>query len=163
MTRSIAQVQRIDRTEGEALVHASTLLHGVSRMQSGRRYSLVMFFGMKLMVPLELRFSDRDRAHEATTLVALCARPEVIRQCANILPRGPLEVVGPGLSYVASSGLERLGQLIESVVQRYAAPHLRPSAIDARSLDVDDGSWCWSLRAVLIYVQEAAESHGDGP
>jgi hypothetical protein len=36
-------VQYIHREEGEVTVHASTLLHGVTRMVSGVRYSLIMF------------------------------------------------------------------------------------------------------------------------
>ena len=34
----------IRRAEGEATVHSSSLLHGVTRMRSGVRYSLIMFF-----------------------------------------------------------------------------------------------------------------------
>jgi predicted 2-oxoglutarate/Fe(II)-dependent dioxygenase YbiX len=37
-------VQSIERGEGEATVHSSSLLHGVSRMTGGVRYSLIMFF-----------------------------------------------------------------------------------------------------------------------
>ena len=39
------QVASISRAEGEATVHDSRLLHAVSRMVSGVRYSLIMFFG----------------------------------------------------------------------------------------------------------------------
>ena len=38
------RVQHIERSEGEASVHSSSLLHGVSRMHSGVRYSLILFF-----------------------------------------------------------------------------------------------------------------------
>ena len=38
-------VQAITRAEGEASVHSSSLLHGVSRMREGVRYSLILFFG----------------------------------------------------------------------------------------------------------------------
>eukprot|EP00966_Prymnesium_polylepis_P158154 3655517-Prymnesium_polylepis.2 len=37
-------VQTITRSEGEATVHSSSLLHGVSMMRGGVRYSLIMFF-----------------------------------------------------------------------------------------------------------------------
>jgi hypothetical protein len=37
-------VQVIARAEGEATVHASSLFHGVSRMEAGVRYSLILFF-----------------------------------------------------------------------------------------------------------------------
>ena len=37
-------VQHIERGEGEATVHPSSLLHGVSRMRGGVRYSLIVFY-----------------------------------------------------------------------------------------------------------------------
>lgn len=37
-------VQTIGRAEGDTTVHASSLLHGVSRMAEGARYSLIVFF-----------------------------------------------------------------------------------------------------------------------
>ena len=37
-------VRRVERCEGEAVVHPSTLLHGVSRMRGGVRYSLIVFY-----------------------------------------------------------------------------------------------------------------------
>ena len=37
-------VRRVERHEGEAVVHPSTLLHGVSRMRGGVRYSLIVFY-----------------------------------------------------------------------------------------------------------------------
>ena len=38
------RVEVIHREEGEAIVHPSTLLHGVSRMEGGVRYSLIIFY-----------------------------------------------------------------------------------------------------------------------
>ena len=38
-------VQCIERQAGDASVHSSSLLHGVSRMRGGTRYSLICFFG----------------------------------------------------------------------------------------------------------------------
>ena len=38
------RVQVFERREGEATLHSSKLLHGVSRMTSGTRYSLILFF-----------------------------------------------------------------------------------------------------------------------
>lgn len=37
-------VRVVERSEGDATVHTSSLLHGVSRMWEGVRYSLIMFF-----------------------------------------------------------------------------------------------------------------------
>jgi hypothetical protein len=38
------RVQTIERAEGEAVVHTSALIHGVTRMSEGVRYSLILFF-----------------------------------------------------------------------------------------------------------------------
>lgn len=38
------RVSIVPRNMGDATVHTSSLLHGVSRMWSGERYSLIMFF-----------------------------------------------------------------------------------------------------------------------
>ena len=37
-------VRAIDRRAGDATVHPSSLLHGVSRMVEGQRHTLIMFF-----------------------------------------------------------------------------------------------------------------------
>ena len=44
-------VHAIERDEGEATVHPSTLLHGVTRMQGGQRYSLLLFFSSTPPLP----------------------------------------------------------------------------------------------------------------
>ena len=38
------EIRSIEREEGEATVHDSSLLHGVSRVYDGLRYSLIMFY-----------------------------------------------------------------------------------------------------------------------
>ena len=38
------EVRRITREEGEATLHSSKLLHAVTKMTSGTRYSLILFF-----------------------------------------------------------------------------------------------------------------------
>ena len=40
-------VQRVERGEGSATVHPSGVQHAVTRMYSGMRYSLILFFGRK--------------------------------------------------------------------------------------------------------------------
>jgi len=40
-------VQEIPRGEGEATVHSSSLMHGVTMMRRGVRYSLIMFFAVR--------------------------------------------------------------------------------------------------------------------
>ena len=37
-------VRAIERRAGDATVHSSSLLHGVSRMTTGERYTLILFF-----------------------------------------------------------------------------------------------------------------------
>ena len=41
-------VHEIERAEGDATVHSSALLHGVTRMRRGTRYSMIMFFAADL-------------------------------------------------------------------------------------------------------------------
>jgi len=39
------QIRRYTRAEGTAIVHSSSLMHAVTRMRAGSRYSLIIFFG----------------------------------------------------------------------------------------------------------------------
>ena len=65
---------------------------------------------------------------------------------------------------------ETAGLLVEAVVQRYAAPHLKPTSILARAEAAAeaaraaeaaaDASWCFSLRALLNYM-DAEEIDGE--
>lgn len=41
------RLEVIERSEGEATVHASDLLHAVTCMDAGVRYSLIVFFGQE--------------------------------------------------------------------------------------------------------------------
>ena len=41
------KVHNIERGEGDATVHSSALLHGVTRMRRGVRYSLILFFAIR--------------------------------------------------------------------------------------------------------------------
>ena len=67
----LCAIRRIDgevlaaRAEGEATVHSSTLLHAVTRLASGKRYSLIVFFGIaRPALPAELRFDATARDAE---------------------------------------------------------------------------------------------------
>ena len=42
------------RTEGEATIHSSTLVHGVTRLARGARYSLIVFLGREPAVRRQL-------------------------------------------------------------------------------------------------------------
>ena len=45
-------LRAIERTEGRAVLHAGNVVHGVSRIAEGTRYSLILFFeGQKLAAP----------------------------------------------------------------------------------------------------------------
>jgi predicted 2-oxoglutarate/Fe(II)-dependent dioxygenase YbiX len=41
------RVQEISRREGDATIHSSSLLHGVSRTVRGIRYSFIMFYARR--------------------------------------------------------------------------------------------------------------------
>eukprot|EP00038_Savillea_parva_P005065 m.146877 g.146877 ORF g.146877 m.146877 type:complete len:477 (+) comp11651_c2_seq13:203-1633(+) len=150
------QVRALKRAQGDATVHSSTLLHGVSRLRHGRRYSLIVFFGLKAAaVPTALRFTPASRRDEATALRALCTDTGILGQCRAVLPTGFLRQ--DDVDHVVSmTRVEDLGQCIETVVGRYAAPHLRPMTIQTRAEDAADSGWCWSLRALLRYLNNAS-------
>jgi hypothetical protein len=149
-------VQRLDRREGEATVHASTLLHGVSRLRAGRRYSLVLFYGRK---PRK-GWTAVERRTEVTVLAGLWRDGDARSQCYSVLPRGCLEnPVVDSLLLRSEHGagsddnLDEVGALIEEVVVRYGAPHLLPSTIARRRAEaLGDSGWCYSLRALLSYI-----------
>lgn len=146
-------VRAVVRGAGDATVHSSTLLHAVSRLSSGARYSLIVFFGeAERRLPTELRFDAAARAAEAAALAAAISEPSVAQ-------RGPA-VVGVREWAALLSGHARLsdvGGAIERAVQRYAAPHLRPSSILERALSGQVDAACWSLRALLRYTQDEWE------
>ena len=60
-------VQPIARGEGGATVHTSKLLHAVTRMTGGTRYSLIAFFDRRERAGPRNRWSrPRAPAHEST-------------------------------------------------------------------------------------------------
>lgn len=44
-------LRAVSRREGEATVHPSNVLHAVSRLTAGVRYSLIMFFHRRRLCP----------------------------------------------------------------------------------------------------------------
>jgi hypothetical protein len=143
-------------------VHASTLLHGVSQLRHGRRYSLIIFLGSRAtVVPPELQFTPASRLAEAEMLAFLCNDATLCAVCRTVLPRNADassrgSMLDPAL--LRPEAAATLGRLIESVVQRYGAPHLRPTAIELRSRNDAKGGWCWSLRALQSYMTLDAPS-----
>ena len=74
-------VRRSGRGEGEATVHAATLLHGVGLMRWGVRYSLIVFVGRRA----EDATSAADGAAEAEALAALLADDAFDARCVRAL------------------------------------------------------------------------------
>lgn len=141
-------IRRIDRREGEATVHASTLLHGVSRLRAGRRYSLILFYGRK---------AEQRGWAETTRLAEASALTELLREtsrCDSIMPAGSFAhpALDPFLRGDGENGASHVGALIEAVVARYDAPHLLPSSIARRHLESASNGWCYSLRALVTYM-----------
>lgn len=167
-------IRDLARTEGEATVHASTLLHGVSQLRRGVRYSLIIFFGRAAnLVPRELLFDDAARRAEAAALAALLAEACLLR-CSEATNEGAMQpaqrlpsmLLRSGLSGLVQrcadddAALQTLGRLVETVVQRYGAPHLRPVGLLAKATEVqggaDDASWAWAMRSLVVYSTEVA-------
>ena len=76
----------ISRAAGEATVHRSSLLHAVTRVQRGSRYSLIMFFGpdpeAQTVTPAEAQAElQAGAAGEAGTEAAGEPEPEEAGTC----------------------------------------------------------------------------------
>ena len=137
-------VRRVGRAEGEATVHAATLLHGVSLMRWGVRYSLIVFVGRRA----EDATSAADGAAEAEALAALLADDEFGARCVRALGAAGAEAARA--RYARLRERADLGVAIERVVARYNAPHLRPTEIGKGTVD----AVAFSLRALLTYAEE---------
>lgn len=136
-------VRTIERLEGEATVHASTLLHAVTSMTAGVRYSLIMFFGKPEVE--KVLFDSEMREADAAALCKLMANQDLLRRCS--------EASFDESSMLANFAILRsnadLGKTIERVVRRYNAPQLRPVLIAHREW-MDDTA-CFSLHNLLHY------------
>ena len=138
-------VRRIGRGEGEATVHAATLLHGVSLMRSGVRYSLIVFVGRRA----EDATSAADGTAEAEALAALLADDAFGVRCVRALGAAGAEAARARYARMRERG-DDLGAAVERVVARYNAPHLRPTEIGKGTVD----AVAFSLRALLTYAEE---------
>ena len=67
------EVHRLERLQGAATVHSASLLHAVSRMTSGRRYSLILFFGKDQQRQQQMRRFE-DQVQQMTSQSTM-ARP----------------------------------------------------------------------------------------
>ena len=155
-------ISTIARGEGDATVHSSTLLHAVSRLVSGVRYSLIIFIGMsERKLPFELQFDAASRVAEAQALAMLMADEQVAAVASATLGLeqwAALQILHEELVQSETP----LGDRIEAAVQRYAAPHLRPANILQRLRAGTAGAAAWSLRALLRYAHEMMrEAEGD--
>ena len=92
-------IHRIARAQGEASVHRSSLLHGVTRVRHGTRYSLILFFSPATVG--EASISDNHRrdggnhfgGHRAERVVAdATGTPATVLHSSRVplpSPRGP--------------------------------------------------------------------------
>ena len=119
-----------------------------------------------MALPVDLRFDDATRSAEADALSELLSDGRSVAICVAICGGGFAEAV----TWTESRDHEEKGWDAQRVVQRYAAPHLRPSSILARATaqpppassdatcevrdGADEGRWCWSLNALLVYAQQ---------
>jgi hypothetical protein len=168
-------IRPVERDEGDATVHASTLLHGVSMLRSGVRYSLIIFLGQRRLLPKRLRFDEERRRAEAAAMAELTERLSQAhspfrRRCAAALlgsEDDEQRIIGllTGSQLANAVSHEAAGRMIEAVVQTYDAPHLMPSSILHRMMSMgnpveggrappeeSDAGWCFSLRALLTYA-----------
>lgn len=141
-------VRSLIRTEGEATVHASTLLHGVSMMRFGVRYSLIIFLGR----PKEEQTEFTVEMHQADNdaLGVLLADIGFLSRCRSVL--GESHVAQMQESYKLLHMNADIGRTVESVVSIYGAPYLRPVCI--RECKWKNDAACWSLFNLLNYASQ---------
>eukprot|EP00446_Apocalathium_sp_SHHI-4_P047933 CAMPEP_0177394316 /NCGR_PEP_ID=MMETSP0368-20130122/55466_1 /TAXON_ID=447022 ORGANISM="Scrippsiella hangoei-like, Strain SHHI-4" /NCGR_SAMPLE_ID=MMETSP0368 /ASSEMBLY_ACC=CAM_ASM_000363 /LENGTH=337 /DNA_ID=CAMNT_0018860651 /DNA_START=36 /DNA_END=1050 /DNA_ORIENTATION=+ len=107
------QVSLCERAEGTATVHPSSLLHAVTRMGSGTRYSLIIFFGkvcpqaghkLVLCTPETMdALYPEDEAHTRATAAATVATVSASRAC-TIAPRAVSMTSAPGATRWVGGG-----------------------------------------------------------
>lgn len=139
-------IHAIARSEGEATVHSSNLLHAVTMMTSGVRYSLILFFGKAREE--HLVFDDRMRSEDCRALCALMAKEEFLRRCVEVLGTEKTESVRKSFKKLKNEA--DMGQTLEKVVTTIGSCHLRPAWILER--EWKDDATCWTLNSLLSYA-----------
>eukprot|EP00929_Paragymnodinium_shiwhaense_P032032 TRINITY_DN17826_c0_g1_i3.p1 TRINITY_DN17826_c0_g1~~TRINITY_DN17826_c0_g1_i3.p1 ORF type:complete len:381 (-),score=53.07 TRINITY_DN17826_c0_g1_i3:417-1559(-) len=144
-------VRLLSRREGEATAHSSTLLHGVTMMTAGVRYSLILFFGDA--VAEGVAFDEAMRQADCAALKrVLEGDGEFESRCRRVL--GEAKLRGMLDDYRALQEQPEPGRCIERVVVVYGAPYLRPSTwperLQSPFTESADGV-CWSALALLRY------------
>ena len=161
-------VVRIKRRAGDATVHESTLLHGVSMTTSGVRYSLVIFVGSNHVSKDDGELGGlASAAAEAETLHALMADDvsgSFLARCVEAHGEAQAEALRRNYAEVCDE-TDDVGVAVERVVAQYGAPHLRPTNIWARvgadasvagqgTADAAGGFTAyWSVRTLLRYLR----------
>jgi hypothetical protein len=144
-------VRVVTRREGDATVHASSLLHGVRLITSGVRYSLIIFFGRNRADAEALAALEAEAEDEAEALATIMRDTSFLSRCeATLGGAASVEQLHRDFVSVQRSADGGLGALIALIVHRYGAPHLRPTQILKAAANSD--AVCWSLRALLRYA-----------
>ena len=137
-------MRAIRRRAGDATTHGADVLHGVSNVVAGQRYSLLVFIGREAILPSRLRLeSSEERRAEALALLELLADAEgLARHCAAVFGPSALAILHeratstyqPLRAQPTEAAVEQLGMAAESGMQQGAseaddAERLRPSSI----------------------------------
>jgi hypothetical protein len=123
-------VRVVARREGDATVHASSLLHGVRLITSGVRYSLIIFFGRNRADAEALAALEAEAEDEAEALATIMRDTSFLSRCeATLGGAASVEQLHRDFVSVQRSADGGLGALIALIVHRYGAPHLRPTQI----------------------------------
>ena len=150
-------IHRLPRREGDATVHAASLLHGVSMMRRGVRYALIIFMGRAASpTAVTATGAEMDLHAEALALALLMQDADALGHCNDVC--GAATVVGMRTAYEQLQALptHEVGRLLEWVVLHYGAPHLQPTRIHAQMKA--QAAACWSLNALLRYATDAPAS-----
>ena len=116
------------------------------RLRAGTRHSLIIFIGeAERRLPPELSFEEGAREAEAAALASVVTMVERHAEAETALCVAQYDSL-------RAAGSEVVGAAIERVVQRYGAPHLRPSSILERAQAGHAAAARSSLRALLRYA-----------
>lgn len=132
-------VRSITRGKGDCTIHSSRLLHGVSRLRSGRRESCVIFIGDAKVRTKLLMFGEEGM-------------PEIEDEelCFFELLENEERWKGYMNGIKINEGMENVGKKIEKVCCMYDAPHLRPTRIKVVAESNEKAGY--SLRQLVVYL-----------
>jgi hypothetical protein len=146
-------IRVLPRDEGDLTIHSSSLLHAVTQMHSGVRYSLIMFIGNAAERPKDLIFDGSDgmptRKDEELCLLSLLSNETSLQQWRRVCTTQSLQILRDHFEEILEREVD-LGRAVEREVVKHDAPHLRPTRILEVAHEHDAAFF--SLRQLVLYM-----------